>query len=205
MGEKKPLVLPMLRAQPRGGEPINEEAFQEAVTVVRGLSGVMWFGNMTPGAALATTLSGDYQSQSDFISFLLPRSEHERWAWETLGAIAQWYLMCPYDPMPDELAEWVVGTLDGRNPKPENGKRKYANRDIMVAQAVLFIRQMYHLKPTRGAATLKDACVKGGSACDVVAVAMGLSYKNVERIWLEWGSYATRMQKRSEAFTSYWW
>ena len=184
---------------------MDEKAFQEAVCAAKAIYEGSGFLRLTWGEALATALVPEYPSRSAFISVLIPISERDRWAWETLSSLAQKYIdffweedhefwPWPEDQerelLPKDLALWVSAVLAGVNPKPPNGGKREARRDLAIAETVVFVMDVYGLKATRNAKGLPECCAEGGSACDVVGAAVGgLGIKAVIAAWDAWKRY----------------
>lgn len=72
-----------------------------------------------------------------------------------------------------------------RGPHPEMHNRgKIAARNIAALAAMWFLSERCGLEPpTRNRSKGDAASAEGGSVCDAVGFAMGLNYKNSERVW----------------------
>ena len=137
-------------------------------------------------------------------------SEEIKAAWDAVNLIAQ-DLLGEGKPLPPELAEWTRAVLDdvlaGRKSRPTTrGRDPDANhvRDRAIVDAVQWLLTLEDFKATRrrfkgGKWLPAQACVEGGSACDAVGVAAGLSYSNVERIWLASASPDSAIARRQAA------
>lgn len=123
--------------------------------------------------------------QESFPSFLIDDSRETKGAWDGLNLIAQ-DLLQKGRPLPPDLAGWVADVLADqlgkkgkkkRRPRPGKGPHSEFNRNLLLCILVDQLVCLFDLKATRndGAPPV--------SACDVVAAAMGRSYKRVERIW----------------------
>ena len=123
--------------------------------------------------------------REDLLRDLIWCSEEIAAAWDGLNLIAE-NLLQEGNPLPPNLAKWVADRLAERRPRPtKRGPDPDANlpRNLAVMVAV---RQLvnHEMRPTRRRRLVNNtACFKGGSACDAVGIAAGMSYKNVEAIW----------------------
>ena len=128
------------------------------------------------------------RSRGEYLHELIAESATSKRAWDSVALIAQG-LVQEGEPLPPELAEWVVDVLsdqstqgDRRRPRPTKGGNPEANRDWLICLAVSHIARTFGLAPTRPGGPPK-CCAEGGSACDVVGRAASKGYKNTERIW----------------------
>ena len=169
---------------------MDRATFREAVRLARFVLENSPHFRMTPGEAHARALALDVSSKRELVSTLVPLSEHERWAWNALSAMAQWELLHPYEAMPDELAEWTADVLGEHRRKPNKGDKRHVKRDLAIADTVLFVTRFFDVKPTRNRSRSEKRCAEGGSASDVVGAVLNMGYKNIERIWTGWGDYA---------------
>ena len=85
------------------------------------------------------------------------------------------------DEMPAELRDFVIDILEQKRP-PRAPVDRLQPRNAAICQAV---HRLVHegFDATRNKAKGSEASAEGGSACDAVAVALHMSYSNVERIW----------------------
>ncbi len=128
-------------------------------------------------------------SQESEISYLITESQETQVAWDSLNQIAQ-DLLREGKPLPPELAEWVADVLadqwveekrkkERRRRRPRGGARSLQNRNRQLCVLVSQLMCLFDFAATRRWEDPPE------SACDVVAAAVGLSYKQVERIWNE--------------------
>ena len=110
------------------------------------------------------------------LSELIERSRHAKLDWEAVSLIAQEALRGAA-PLSRDLAEWVADVLAGVRTRPRTSPQTTSARDRMFTLAVYDLRTRFGLSPTRNETS------PARSACDVVAVAGGFSYKTVERAW----------------------
>ena len=168
---------------------MDRVTFRETVRIARVVLEGSRYLRMTPTEAHATALSFGVRCPDTFVSDLIPHSKHERWAFDSLSVMAQAILRYEYMPMPAELANWAADVLEGRIDRPPKGEKRLANRNLALADTVLFIKVLRDLKPTRSGAGPSECCAEGGSACDVVGAAHDMPYKTIEGIWLEWREF----------------
>ena len=102
--------------------------------------------------------------------------------WDALSLIAQEHLRAGTEPLP-ELTAWIIEVLAGKKPRPNTGARCTSGRDRVIYGAVWFMAKRFELPPTRNAAAGPKCCAKGGSGCDVVGAAAGVTYKTAEQAW----------------------
>lgn len=102
--------------------------------------------------------------------------------WDALSLIAQEHLRAGTEPLP-ELTAWIIEVLAGKKPRPTTGARGTSGRDRVIYGAVWFMAKRFELPPTRNAAAGPKCCAKGGSGCDVVGAAAGVTYKTAEQAW----------------------
>ena len=110
--------------------------------------------------------------------------------WDALSLIAQEHLN-KGTALPPELAAWVVEVLAGRKPRPSTGAQSTSTRDRMIYLAVYYMAMRFDLTPTRNTSKkiggktsdYPHCCFEGGSACDVVGEAAGVTYKTAEGAW----------------------
>ena len=127
---------------------------------------------------------------------LIGLSRSERWAWDAVNAMSQAALRNPSESLSPVLRTWVADMLAGNEPRPRVRGKRLANRDLAIADAIALLCEIYGLKPTRSLRGHPECYAEGGSACDVVGVAAGMTYKAVERIWTEWGTVTSKGTKR---------
>ena len=109
----------------------------------------------------------DKDGQTNQLRALIEEAQHpERRS--TIAADAANLIQRLHDEHPDR-----VQPLRRRGPTPEGG----AIRDFAVIAAVWFLSEHLGVEPTRNDATDRL------SPCDAVCQAVGLKYKNAERIW----------------------
>ena len=123
----------------------------------------------------------------------------------TWNELMQWTVECVRcgHAMTPEFRDFVIDVLQGKRKRP-NWKKGEARssiwpRDLAICQAVHRL-ELEGFRATRNSATVdnasvdgRKACAEGGSACDAVAEALGMSYKAVEGIW---GSRLTKRHSR---------
>ena len=129
-------------------------------------------------------------TQESEISHLIAESQETRVAWDSLNRIAQ-DLLREGKPLPPQLAGWVADVLadqlgkkskkerEKRRPRPVKGAQRMHNRNRRLCILIGQLMCLFDFAATRGWEDPPD------SACDLVATAVGLSYKQVERIWNE--------------------
>ena len=154
----------------------------------------------TPGAAHAVALAAEHPEDIERLqSVLILFSKDEQRAWDAVAAMAAASLRNPWETISDELAQWAADFIAGKLPRPKKGKKKFARRDLVIAEAIYLLTVVRRIKPTRrwekNRRRITECCSEGGSACDAVGVVVGMNYKTVERIWGEWGPHATKRLK----------
>ena len=93
------------------------------------------------------------------------------------------------EPLSGEVADWVSDCLKGDRSRPTTPGRKRSEyrRDQNIIVWIMFNVSPDFLatrNKTLKRASLEEPCFEGGSACDVVGVALGLNkYATVEKIW----------------------
>ena len=135
-------------------------------------------------AEMIVSLCKTSRPQESFPSYLIDDSRETKWAWDALNLVTQDWLR-KGKPLPPELAGWIADVLADqfvkkgpkRRPRPGKGSSSFFSRDLLLCQLVDQLAYLFGLNATRNDG---DPPV---SACDVVAAAMGKSYKTVERIW----------------------
>ena len=94
------------------------------------------------------------------------------------------------EPLPEELADWVVDRLDGRRPQPRR-KRRFDDwvRDILIAVCVSSLVDKGFTATRKKRLPMEthpgEASAEGRTACDAVGVALKLNYKKVEKVWTD--------------------
>jgi len=184
--------------------PIPKETFDEAVKVAHDMIRDTEEAFREAGASPAELLANAYRAwpvstsgpllrqmrtPEDYLSVLIWCSRKVAGAWDSVSLIAQ-DLLREGECLPPELAGWVADRLAGRRPRPARRGRdpdENFERDWAIVDAVQWLVHN-GFTATRGAIRDRawlpaEACSEGGSACDAVAVAATMSYKNVERIW----------------------
>ena len=180
----------------------------------------------TPAEAVLEVFELRYPDKDQLVSVLAPISLQRRWAWNALSALLDRISGDDSQPVPRGLLRWAADAVAPRTRKPTKGDRPLANRDIAIAEAVLFVGACDGLSPTRSGAGPEECCREGGSACDAVGVALDSlaaegvewakskdekklrGYKNIERIWLQWRGHASvvaadELRQLVEAFKSH--
>lgn len=127
----------------------------------------------------------DVPSQKEYLRLLIYCSKEITAAWEGLNLIAQEMVRNGEHP-PPELAKWTAE----QRPRPtKRGPDPYgdASRNQIIVITIEHLLLESGMKATRNGLIDRiqrpEPCHEGGSACDAVGVAMGLSYKAVEKIW----------------------
>ena len=157
--------------------------------------------------AIAKDLGPDFEESSVMeLRRLIARSETSADAWDALSLVTQRLLRDPdpyRDPLlPVELAAWAADVVEDVPKKRDDKKRarptkrgvkqKNYTRDenIRTWIEIEIVFQDSPINPTRnmtvkgGGEPRPEPCVEGGSACDVVGVALGMeNYATVEKIW----------------------
>ncbi|MCY4550604.1 MAG: hypothetical protein OXC28_19750 [Defluviicoccus sp.] len=187
---------------------MDKEDFWDAVEDATCILDGSPFLDDTPAEAVLGVFECLYPNKDKLVSRLALISLHWRWAWEALSALLDRTSRNDSEPVPSGLVRWAADAAAGRTRKPTKGNRPFANRDIAIADAVLFVQTTHGLRPTRSGAGPEECCREGGSACDAVGVALDIiagpgaewakakdetrfrGYKNIERIWLQSGDYA---------------
>ena len=174
-----------------------EETFENWVKLVRIFLKRSPLLRRTRGAAHAMALVAEHDEDFYGLQTVLTHfSKKEQWAWDAVAAMAESALRRPWVTLTDELAHWTADVVAGKLPRPKTGKKKFAQRDLIIAEAIYLLTVLRPMKPTRrleqNRRRITECCAEGGSACDAVGVAMGMNYKTVERIWGEWGPYAIK-------------
>ena len=83
-------------------------------------------------------------------------------------------------PLPDVLAGWVAGVLDGSVKRPVTGARSTRLRDYGLARMVAHLSRKFVMTPTRNDGSPER------SACDMVGTALGYDYKTIVKAYLEY-------------------
>ena len=121
----------------------------------------------------------------EFLATLIQDSKKNKSAWDALDLVAQ-DLLHRGDLLPGELAQWTRDVLTDqlaprgqkrRRPRPSKGSHDTAGRDWNCYFLIDLLIKRWNLRPTCN--EISESC----SACDVVAVATGISLKTVQRIW----------------------
>ena len=139
-------------------------------------------------AKIYQTLLADRQ-RGPYLLDQIAESETSRVAWDSLCEIAR-DLLREGRPLPEELAQWVAQVLDDlANPPPIQPRpprsTDAARKRLAVYGLIYHFVERFGLNPTRAPARGPSCCAEGGSACDVVGAAAGLTYKNAEKYWNE--------------------
>ena len=118
------------------------------------------------------------------LALLIERSKGNRNIWDGLNLIAQETLR-RREPLPDDLALWVAGVLDGEQPRPKlrgarrsagqlaSGSSKFLQHHLIVTAIDILATKGY--RPTRRDYYThgETCCPGGGSVFDAVGVAFG--------------------------------
>lgn len=180
---------------------MDEQQFAKAVRRARLYLEWSPYNGKTPGAAQAMALVDELNDDDSLEMALIDYSRRERWAWDTVSAMVQATLRNPFQPMSLELAIWVADVLAGKSPRPRGKGKRLANRDLGIAETIVLLCRLYSLKPTRRIRGIPECCAEGGSACDLVGAAAGMTYKAVERVWNEWGADAQeRLERKGDDY-----
>lgn len=167
---------------------MDKEKFAEAVRAAEFVMACSAYNGKTSGAAHAMALITHSRDGDGLEENLICLSRSERWAWDAVSAMTQAALRHPYQPISPVLATWAADMLAGNEPRPRVKGKRLVNRDLAIADTIVVLCKLYGLKPTRSLCGHPECCAEGGSACDVVGVAAGMTYKAVERVWSEWGT-----------------
>ena len=152
------------------------------------------YNGKTSGSAHAMALIRISRDGDGLEENLICLSRSEGWAWDVVNAMAEAALRHPYQPIHPELATWAADRLAGHEPRPRVKGKRLVNRDLAIADSIVVLCKIYDLKPTRSLRGHPECCAEGGSACDLVGVAAGMTYKAVERVWSEWSSSGLVLQ-----------
>ena len=131
------------------------------------------------------------------LAWLIQASEKDACPWDTLSLIAQ-RLLRDNEPLPKELKHWMADVWEDLKKRPEprktemnrprpakSGNDPYAKieRNMFIDCSVrALVRAGFHpTRSTRKAGPMASAA--GGSACDAVGEAFGMSYRAVEKVW----------------------
>ena len=135
-------------------------------------------------AEMIVYLCKTLRPQESFPSFLIDDSRETKGAWDGLKPGRTRPASKGKTTSPD-LAGWIADVLADqlvkkgpkRRPRPSKGPHSEFNQNLLLCTLVDQLVCLFDLKATRndGAPPV--------SACDIVAAAMGRSYKRVERIW----------------------
>ena len=140
--------------------------------------------------------------QEFILSNLISESKETKVAWDALDLIAQ-DLLREGKPLPPALAEWVADVLadqlvkkkEQRWPRPDKGAHRVAHRNGRLCILISELRYLFDFNATRRYDDPPE------SACDVVAAAMDMPYKTVEKIWNgrspEHDSFQTELDKQT--------
>lgn len=128
------------------------------------------------------------ETRRDLIRDLIYCSEEIAGAWDGLTLIAERLLRERPNEIPPELRQWIAERL--ATPPRERPTRRGQDPDALVGRDRAIVIAVKDLTERGMTATRNSnrygaarASFKGGSACDAVGVALGMGYKNVERIW----------------------
>ena len=134
--------------------------------------------------------SNSSQRSSEAVKeFVLKRmieiSCRQKYVWDALKVIAERHLRDRV-PFNNAFADWLADFVAGRKKRPQLGAETVM-RSFFICQAIATLLRFSYLRPTRNRGRADSCCAKGGSACDVVGKAFGISqYKSVENIWLQY-------------------
>ena len=167
---------------------MDKENFAEAVRVAEFVMAGSQYNGKTSGAAHAMALIRNSYDGDGLEENLIYLSRSEAWAWDVVNAMAEAALRHPYQPVHPELATWAADRLAGHEPRPRVKGKRLVNRDLAIADSIVILCKIYDLKPTRSLRGYPECCAEGGSACDIVGAAAGMTYKAVESVWSEWKS-----------------
>ena len=142
-----------------------------------------------PEAAAKYYHTAPADSRPEQLSVWLLRSAEFPTVWDALDLIAA-RLLRDGKPLPRELALWLADKLEKKRRRPQRqGQCPLVNalRNRIIF-AVVKRLEADGLTATRNRKKVRTgdpgrACAEGGSACDAVGEAFGMSYKNVEQVW----------------------
>ena len=125
------------------------------------------------------------KDRQQHLTRLIDESPYDKSSWDALDLIAQ-KLIRTGKRFPRELADWTSDVLadqmakrgEKRRPRPAKGSHKKAGRDWNYYWLVEELAKSANVDPTRN-----DETKPKRSPCDAVAVASGVPYKTVARIW----------------------
>ena len=130
-----------------------------------------------------------------FIQELIICSQEESEAWEALRLIVLYHRVHE-TPLPQNLDLWTSLVAGGIRQEPQTtGTDAHTNfvRNMAIVVVVFCLTRVEGIKATRSIDGFSECGYKGGSACDVVGVALaeldgvlpaeGLKYKTIEGIW----------------------
>ena len=184
----------------------DEKKFKQMVDVVeRSQSGNTAKILGTNAAEIAANSYWYFPSKGreKYLRALVEGSEKIWWAWDALILIAR-RLEREDKPSPPYLKEWFHDVLDDLLVKDKENKKRLRPiksgkvpdevfiKNRRIVGIVQFMVKKNGLEATRsyirgGTQPSKE----GGSACDVVAEAMGMTYSNVAKIWDNRASYTS--------------
>ena len=187
---------------------MDEALFEQRVSLARLFVEKSPLSGYTPGDTHAMALAADCDENIRGLqSALILYAEEEQWAWDALAAMAAAALKNPRGTMTRTLAYWTADVVAGWLQRPKTGKKKFAQRDLIIAETIYLLTVLRPMKPTRrwekNRSRITECCADGGSACDAVGIVMGMNYKTVERIWGEWGPYATKRLEPKDGLSAF--
>ena len=168
---------------------MDRDKFQKAVEAARhAIRAVPQVVGGTPEEVIARsyqTVAAEHRQAA--LHDLIRLSREHASAWDGVNLIAQDHLRNGAF-LPSELAAWIASRIESNPtcPRPTRkgqGPDAKFSRDLSIVLAVLWLTEAGLSPATRGGAG--KASVEGGSVCDAVGVAVGLSYKRVERLWTD--------------------
>lgn len=190
-----------LDSSPYRGRTAGEALAEVLITNEASANGFLmaWTGEQDPSGAELARARAAYGGGNVLLALLFYSSSEEAWAWDALSAMAQSAVRDRTQPLPSQIAGWLADELAGHRPRPTTGKMTLVCRDLVVASTIELLRWSYDLKPTRSSDRGDRCSAEGGSGCDAIGVALTLAYKNVERIWHQWGEQRAAAVKEDGA------
>ena len=184
-----------------------ELGFDEAVAVVKLIQqGSEYLTPATMPGYTVTWYCDDartWKERGGWQLWALDYSKADRGTWDALYFIARWHLRSGV-PMLPELGEWIADRLEGnRKRPPKPGRNPETVRDKVIASTVQALVAR-GFNATQSKSDPGRASAAGGSACDAVGKAFGMTYGAVERVWTKSKPSGDRGLLQVEAyFTAY--
>ena len=154
-------------------------------------------GPATRAEAIAEGMSLHSGKFSLGVPTYIERSKKSADAWDALSLVAQRLLRDPdpyRGPLPEDLAAWVADVVEDAPKKMKNKKKRPRPTKPGLTQwnytrdeniwTWITLTTTPDFRATRNGTHGEEPCFEGGSACDVVGIALKLKYDAVEKIWI---------------------